>query len=134
MEIKAYATLSLKDLATNLAHQANDGQVVEFLKLLDEKMASWDFTEAAAAMFIGQASRLHAMGNGSHPYEEAGIARVQEYVRQNLLSLGDEDEIIYLDWIHSDSNAKPAKLSLEDLQGLLALAVVGLAHLPKGES
>jgi hypothetical protein len=123
-------SVNLKDLATSLSHQANDGEVVEFLKLLDGKMANWEFTEAAAALFVGKMSHLYRDDDGNHPRQQFILARVSEFLRQLKLSpMVDATDVFYGTW--TDPNALYASLLVSDLEQLVELAAFGLAHLPK---
>jgi hypothetical protein len=112
------------DIATEMAHQMDDREVLEFLEQLDEKMGSWDFTQKAASLFVRTGLQLDGE-IGEESSAKAALARVQEFLRQLKINPAvQRDDRFYTVW--TDPQAKPVDLSVGDLDKLIELAAISL--------
>jgi len=113
------------DIATEMAHQMQDPEVLEFLGKLDEAMASWDFTQKAAELFVR--TTLQIDGEISEDDSaKATLARLAEFSRQAKSQPHvTRDLPVLVVW--SDPQTTAAELRARDLDRLIELAAISLA-------
>lgn len=112
--------LKLRKISYELS-QIGETYVLAFLKDLDERMASWDFTMAAANLFTTEARKL---GDEVETEDRNAINRIAEFARQAERMPNSEQ----LMGVWTDPNAQATTLTLSDLDRVLTLATVGLAR------
>lgn len=116
------ACVPLSTVAAEVAHQYGDEAVLGFLAELDEKMASWEFTQGAASLFT---KALNGLNDHDGDPRGQALANLTEFVRQMGLNPKKKvDSEFYSAW--TDPAAQPVSLRLDDLEILLELAALGL--------
>lgn len=124
--------VNLNNIALWMGHQLLDDDVLTFLKILDDKMASVDFTDKALTLF-GAASVAEYVNDAPHrsPHTSA-MVNVTEFIRQaDLMPAVQHDGTITTCW--TDPTRQAITLNNHDLKTLVDLASIGLAAVRKGE-
>lgn len=130
MKVNVQMSVDLEELAKEMAHQLDDEQGIEFLTILDEKMASWNFTLKAAQFFVG--ASLKMTETPGRPMETGALARVGEFLRQVRVHphVMAAQPII---GVWTDPSADYAALDAGDLELVVELAAAHLRTLPNPE-
>jgi len=109
-------------VAQAVARALNTDELIEFLKELDDKAASWDFTRRAAQMLNSTMREYYA--EVVHAPDARVIGRVAEFTRQagKIPRIESSEQIM---GVWTDPHAAHAPLNLDDLRRLIELATVG---------
>lgn len=124
--------IDVRELARWMGHQLLDEDALTFLKILDDQMASVDFTDKAVTLF-GAASVAEYVNDAPHrsPHTSA-MVNVTEFIRQaDLMPAVQHDGTITTCW--TDPTRQAITLNNHDLKTLVDLASIGLAAVRKGK-
>lgn len=128
IEIEVNLTRKIKvvDFLDQMASTLNDRQLIECVKYLNEKAESWDFTLDAAKVLITDGLKLTTQ-DGTQPAEWTLIRQAAEFLRQAKLapSVDRTGEIM---GVWTDPNAQQTILTVDMLETLIELAMVGLGQ------
>lgn len=115
-------TATLSAVASEVARQYGEEDVLSFLAKVDERVSSWDFTEKAAKLFVSKAMEQYEQAENPNL---AALKTLREFVRQlRALPHRASNPNFYTVW--TDPHAHPVHLSVDDLEALVNLATLGL--------
>lgn len=116
-------TATLSAVASEVARQYEEDDVLSFLAEVDERVGSWDFTEKAAKLFASKAMEQYEQAENPNL---AALKTLREFVRQ-LRALGHyASNPNFYTTVWTDPHAHPVHLSVDDLEALMNLATLGL--------
>lgn len=120
---------SLSQIASIATHDLDTDTVIEFVKLIDQKMASWDFTARMVECFAKSLRELHTSGEDWVEDESRrAVANLAEFLRQICINPQVKfDANFYTVW--TDPKAQPARLNVHDLATVRDLATLMIGKL-----